>query len=118
MTRTDENLKEVAGRIARNRKVARLSQRELARRAGLSMDAVHRIESCSRNPSLKTFLELAAALGVNPTELLGGPVSGRRFRPRVERVASFLEGQPDEVVGAVDRCARIIADAVAISVKK
>jgi len=110
MTRTDESLKEVAGRIARNRKAARLSQRELARRAGLSMDAVHRIESGSRNPSLKTLLELAAALGTSPIELLGGPVSGKRFRPRVERLAVFLEGQSDEVVEAVDKCMRLMVN--------
>ena len=108
MAQTDEELKQVASRIRRTRNSAGLSQRELARRAGLSMDAVHRIENGSRQPNLKTFLELSNALGTSPTELLGGPVSKRRFRPRVERLAVFLEGQPDRVVEAVDKCTRVM----------
>lgn len=109
-SRTSEELTQLAARIRRNRDAAGMSQRELARRASLSLDAVHRIEHGTRQPTLKTFLDLASALGTTPVELLGGPSSGRRFKPAVERLAIFLESQPDKVVEAVDKCARAVAE--------
>ena len=44
----------------------------LAERAGLSRDAIYKIELGQRSPRLGTLLALADALGVAPCELLEG----------------------------------------------
>ncbi|MBS1861756.1 MAG: helix-turn-helix transcriptional regulator [Actinobacteria bacterium] len=51
---------------------AGLSQERLARKAGLALDTVHKIEHGNRNPRLVTILLLARALDVTPGELIDG----------------------------------------------
>ncbi len=62
--------------FARNLFVARrragLSQAELARRAGLAIDTVHKLEHGKRSPGLGTIAALAYALEVKPGELIEG----------------------------------------------
>ncbi len=45
---------------------------ELADRAGVSQDVIYKLLSGHRNPTLKTVGKLAAALDVEPGELLKG----------------------------------------------
>jgi transcriptional regulator with XRE-family HTH domain len=52
------------------------SQEQLAARAGLSRDTIHKLEGGKRFPRLATVLTLADTLGVDPCELLEG------LRPR------------------------------------
>lgn len=54
------------------RRRAGLSQERLARKAGLALDTVHKIEHGDRSPRLVTILLLADALGVTPGELIDG----------------------------------------------
>jgi transcriptional regulator with XRE-family HTH domain len=49
-----------------------LSQAKLARRAGMSLDGVSKIELGLRSPRLATILALVDALGIDPCELLKG----------------------------------------------
>lgn len=56
--------------IARRRRG--LSQERLARKAGLALDTVHKIENGKRNPRLDTICLLADALDVKPGELIEG----------------------------------------------
>jgi XRE family transcriptional regulator, regulator of sulfur utilization len=57
--------------LARLRSTARLSREELARRAGVSVDLVHSLEQGrTANPTLRTLLRLADALGVTVGELI------------------------------------------------
>ncbi|MEE4381462.1 MAG: helix-turn-helix transcriptional regulator [Pseudomonadales bacterium] len=53
----------IAGEVSRARRRARLSQREMAMRAGLTQAAVSRLESGDRLPRLETLLALAEASG-------------------------------------------------------
>jgi transcriptional regulator with XRE-family HTH domain len=48
------------------------SQEQLAARAGLSRDTIHKLEGGKRSPQLGTLLTLADTLGVDPCELLKG----------------------------------------------
>jgi transcriptional regulator with XRE-family HTH domain len=49
-----------------------LSQRDLARAAGVGLDAVNRIETGRRDALPSTLRKLADALGVEPRELMKG----------------------------------------------
>jgi transcriptional regulator with XRE-family HTH domain len=48
-----------------------LTQHELAERAGISSNALNRIELNKAEPHMSTLRKLAEALDVDPTELLG-----------------------------------------------
>ena len=48
-----------------------LTQQELADRAGISSNALNRIERSKAEPHMSTLRKLAKALDVDPTELLG-----------------------------------------------
>ncbi len=104
----------IGRRIEEFRLRAGLSQVQLAKEAGMSLDGVSRILLGRRAPHLESLLALSKALKVDYRELLADPeVQRDGFRDPVRRVAEFLENQPDAVVVAVDRCAQAIADAVA-----
>ena len=48
-----------------------LTQQELADRAGISTNALNRIELNKAEPHMSTLRKLAQALAVDPTELIG-----------------------------------------------
>jgi transcriptional regulator with XRE-family HTH domain len=48
-----------------------LTQEELAQKAGLSKNAVNRLEVDKAEPRMSTLRKLAQALGVDPSELIG-----------------------------------------------
>jgi transcriptional regulator with XRE-family HTH domain len=61
------------GTLRRLRRARGLSQSALAAQAGLSRGYLARLETGERdNPSLKTVVQLARALRVPVTDLLGG----------------------------------------------
>ncbi len=49
-----------------------LTQEQLAHRAGISRDTVHRIERATRDPRLADLLRIARALETRLADLLGG----------------------------------------------
>jgi transcriptional regulator with XRE-family HTH domain len=67
--------KSIAVRIRELRMAKRWSQERLAEEAGLSMDAISRIERGERDPRLETVAQIARALGIALPKLLkfGGP---------------------------------------------
>jgi len=48
-----------------------LTQQELAEKAGISKNALNRIELSKAEPHMSTLRKLAQALNVDPTELVG-----------------------------------------------
>lgn len=74
----------ISGEVSRARQRARLSQRELAMRAGLTQAAVSRLESGDRLPRLETLLSIAEASG-HVLEI-------RLKRPRQPRSGSTRRG--------------------------
>lgn len=78
---------------------ARLSQPELARRAGVAQSVISAYESGKREPSLSTLMRLVAATGgrlvidvevPRPVGLPGSPL-GRRLRQRRSQVLAVME---------------------------
>lgn len=70
------------------RRLALLSQEELARRAGLHRTEIGLLEHGDRLPRLDTILKLAGGLGVQPGELL----HGIRWRAATARPGCFEAG--------------------------
>ncbi len=62
-------------RLREAREVALLSQRELAEKAGVSLDTVQRMETGEGGVYGRTVRKIATALGLDPHELLGEPAS-------------------------------------------
>ncbi len=85
-----------AGRLKELREQARLTQQELADKAGMSKGGIADLEQARREPSWATAVALAEALGVDCTAFLEAPAprpqTGRgrppkrpRGRPRKEK---------------------------------
>ena len=60
----------VGANIRRLRKAKSLTQEQLAHEAGIAMRYVAGVERGEENPSLRYLVKIAAALGVEPDELL------------------------------------------------
>jgi transcriptional regulator with XRE-family HTH domain len=73
----------LAGRLREMRKIAGLSQQDLAVKAGLSMAVVSQIEQGKKmDPRMSTVTSLAEALGVDVGELVGQRAGKPRSRNR------------------------------------
>jgi transcriptional regulator with XRE-family HTH domain len=90
-----------AGRLRELRTAAGLSLKDLAERAGITPDAIVKLESGNRKPGWETVIDLADALGVECTAFLQEPATGQpadgafgrpRGRPRKK--------QPEQVAPA------------------
>lgn len=103
-----EFLELVGRRLTDAREARGLSQRALAREAGLSPDAVSRFESGDRSPTLGTLHDLAVALDLHVAELLIED-SGR---DPLQKMRLVLDGQPPQVIEAAEKCAAAVVDAV------
>ena len=69
----------LAARVKELREAARLSQQDLAVKAGLSISVVSQIEQGkNRDPRVSTMEALAKALGTNVNSLLAAPGSKPR----------------------------------------
>ncbi|MBV9278987.1 MAG: helix-turn-helix transcriptional regulator [Chloroflexi bacterium] len=62
----------IGKRIERARERRVLGRTELAREAGLSYEALYLIETGKRQPRRATIRKIAAALGIDPHDLLTG----------------------------------------------
>ena len=73
----------LAERLRQLRKETGLNQVELARRLGVSVATVNRLESVSQNTTLRTLNKICRALDCRPGELFEGPLKlPRRRRSR------------------------------------
>ena len=63
--------KQVGGSIRRFRSACGISQEELADRAKLDRTYVSGLERGLRNPTVLVLVDLAVALGVQPSDLIG-----------------------------------------------
>ena len=79
-----------ADRLQRLREAAGLSQYALAKKSGLSKQAVSNLEAGNREPTWQTVQLLAAALGVDCTHFLNPnvkPPKAEPARPRSRRAS-------------------------------
>ena len=68
----------VAGNVRRLRKAAKLSQEKLAFEAELDRTYISQVERAKRNITIAALARLAAALKVEPAELVTGSKRRRR----------------------------------------
>jgi transcriptional regulator with XRE-family HTH domain len=68
----DPAISEVAANIRRLREERGMSQVELARRAGVDLRPLTRIESVDREPGASTLARIARGLGVAPADFWRG----------------------------------------------
>lgn len=110
----DDELPEAAGLVRRARRHARLSQVELALRAGLPQSVISAYENGRREPSLGTLRKLVDATGqrltvdVVPTRPLGLPDTPRgrllkRHRSEIHEIAARYGVTNLRVFGSVAR---------------
>jgi transcriptional regulator with XRE-family HTH domain len=89
---------EVRKRIKVLRDERGLTQAELCELAGISIDAVTRIERGSRIPTLDTLEKLASALQVRVVDLVEqAAVQRTSATPAVRRIVAQLQRQPPAV---------------------
>jgi transcriptional regulator with XRE-family HTH domain len=82
----------LASRIRRYRKLAKLSQTELATFVGVSQTAITLLETGARTkPRAVTLLKMAEALGVSVTDLMGKSEADLMGEARTEKVGSREE---------------------------
>lgn len=72
MTGGHERLAQTGTRIRDARRVAGLSQAELASRCRVAAGTISRIERGAFEPSLSTLVAIAEVLGISPSEILLG----------------------------------------------
>jgi transcriptional regulator with XRE-family HTH domain len=77
-----------------------LTQEELCERAGISVDAISRIEGGTRVPTIITLEHIATALGVSPVVFFeGAAATPEPPRPAsLRRVVTLLERHPESVL--------------------
>ncbi len=89
-----------------------MTQEQLCEVAGISLDAVSRIEGGSRVPTLETTEKLAVALGVSFAQLIDddGAVFPPAFPARVLSVAHMLARADTRVQLAAERLLKILIE--------
>ena len=82
----------VGARVKQLRKARRLTQEQLAERAGLSYKFIGEVERGRGNPTLTTLAAMSDALGIGLVDLLGIDPERPRLSPRqVTQVREALE---------------------------
>jgi transcriptional regulator with XRE-family HTH domain len=66
-------LEDIGTRLRQERDRVRISQRELARRIGLSASMISQIESGQSKPSVSTLYAIVSELGVSVDDIFSGP---------------------------------------------
>ncbi len=94
----------VRRRIREVRQERGLTQEELCERAGISVDAISRIEGGSRVPTLATLDRIATALGVSPVTFLEGVAAppATDYPAALRRVVTLLEKRPEPVLALAE----------------
>ena len=91
-TEIEERIRE---RVRALRKENNLTLNEVAQRAGLTLDAIGKIEGGRRTPSLPTLLKLAHALEVPPSDLFAE--NKPDLSPTLRAIVTTLGDKPADV---------------------
>jgi transcriptional regulator with XRE-family HTH domain len=103
----------VRARVRELRAVQGMTQEQLCEAAGISVDAVNRIENGTRIPTLPTLSALARALGVDVADLVRTDrIPPPTLPPPVHRLAASLAKQPDPVQEAAERMVQALLSVV------
>lgn len=105
--------KKLGLRVARLRAGRKMSQRELSEAAGITEQALSRIENGVRAPRVDTVRRLADALRVGVGDVIdeGKPRSTPKgLRPEIERITELLRDAPHETVRLARRIVEVLVD--------
>ncbi|MGC2607274.1 MAG: helix-turn-helix transcriptional regulator [Silvibacterium sp.] len=99
----DFTWRELGERIRQRRSAANMSQQALADVAGLTQNAIFRLEAGETNPQLTTLQSIAHALGCSVRELLCGlPDIEPRMVGRLGRVRRLVESGDEAALRILD----------------
>lgn len=96
-------LGDIGSRLRRERERAGISQRELARRIGLSASMISQIESGQSKPSVSTLYAIVTELGVSVDDVFRGHADAAEARPPQASVPEVSGAEPDPLVHPDDR---------------
>ena len=100
---TDFTWREVGNRIREMRLASGLTQQEVADRAGITQNAVFRIEGGETNPQLATLQQISSALGCSVREIVAGTASDASvLAQRLGRVKRVLESGDEAAIRVMD----------------
>ncbi|MCP4676225.1 MAG: helix-turn-helix transcriptional regulator [Deltaproteobacteria bacterium] len=103
----------VRQRIRRLRAQRQFTQELLCERAGISVDAVSRIEGGSRVPTLDTLERIARALGIRVVDLVStAELPREKNPPSIQRIVNLLEPQSTAVHKACEKVLKIFIRAL------
>ena len=98
-----QDLIEIGNRIQSRRAEACLSQKAVARRAGISAITVSRIEGGRTAMSIEIFIKLVKILGADADELLGcTPAADDRLRALFSRIQRLRQCEQAAVLQTVE----------------
>jgi transcriptional regulator with XRE-family HTH domain len=102
-------MKETLGQyVQRKRKEQELSQRKLAKRAGLSPNTVNKIEGDEVKPDSETLEKLADALRI-PMSYLTDAMQGRMTPADKHPIVGILDELPPNAQTLIENIARLVA---------
>jgi transcriptional regulator with XRE-family HTH domain len=102
-------LKELIGiRIKNLRKSRGMSQEQLAEKIGISPKYLSSIERGKENPTLDIFTKLAAALGVELSEIFNLSVEGKSVRDLKIFITNLMRGSDEEKLRLTAKIIRAI----------
>jgi transcriptional regulator with XRE-family HTH domain len=100
---TDFEWSEVGQRIRGRRLALKKTQKQLAENAGLTQNAIFRLEAGDTNPQISTLRVVAKALGTNARELVCGVTdTDPLLADRLVMVRRILESGDDAAIRAMD----------------
>lgn len=71
MTDDKASIESVAANLRKARQAAKLTQAEVAKKAGVSENHYAQIERGEKNPTVTTFVGIIDAIGISSAEILG-----------------------------------------------
>lgn len=86
--------REIGARIRALRSAAKLTQAEVAEKAGLDASFFGQLERGANVPSLRSIYSIAAALSVEPADLLPAPGKAKDRDPVIKALDAALERLP------------------------
>lgn len=94
---------EVGIRIRQRRTAQGRSQQALADAAGLTQNAIFRIEAGDSNPQITTLQQIAAGLGCTVRELMCGfPETATKLTGRLNRARAVIESGDEDAIRVLD----------------
>lgn len=98
--------KEIGANLRKCRIEVKLTQEQVAERAGISVPFYRNIESGNRMMSIETLISLSKVLGVSTDRILLGEIQNSH----IENIGVLLRDKPETFIIKVEKIVRSIMD--------